>query len=606
MKCTLCVLLIAAPLFVGDRPCRAAGRPRPLAEAARRRLDRVALRQAPETLAQEHVNQVGSVPAWLLAHIGLPESEELARARSADGQLRKREKVTAPPAVASGTLNRLLRHLPAHLRGQSFHYGVFGVRRDELVAFSPGGGFVYVSQGLARALLAEPRRGEAALAFALARELGHIGLHHCRRGWQRVVLEEEAREGIASRFEPGKWRDALDTTVSTSGALVQFLYTRDQEYEADLFALHLCRNAGYDVDECLDLLRLLSALRHPQALVSDDFHPPPAAPLPATLAYYLSPTADPLLRLRRLLMERAGRIDAEKNFGLFLYDRATGRLERAADRSVSEADRPLVFVHGLRGGLGSFRAMLAYFGERRELLSRKILVFRHPGNASLARSGHYLANEVARVLWAPASATFICHSAGGLVFRCYAEKHKGAFEHAVLLGTPNEGSDLIGLKFLVDLADLAGDAITLGPAKALAEAIPDGKGEIAQDLHPDSLFLRYLGHDPRLAARYDVFVGEYLTTAQALALRVTLAAGRGLLRKQVAAHLPPGVLRAAGLRWAGGVGLPREVLQGDLVVSTASARLRGARRVTKVPLNHLALRTDPDVRRQVLAAVLTR
>src|SRR5262249_46786500 len=155
--------------------------------------------------------------------------------------------------------------------------------------------FLYVSQALADTLLADARRGEAALAFVLARELGHAGLHHCRRGWQRVVLEEEAHKGIAASLEPGKWRDTLDTTVSRSGALVQFLYTRDQEYEADLFALHLCRNAGYAVDEGLDGLRLVTALCHPQALRDEAFRPRPGA-LPATLAYYLSPAANPLLR----------------------------------------------------------------------------------------------------------------------------------------------------------------------------------------------------------------------------------------------------------------------------------------------------------------------
>jgi len=74
----------------------------------------------------------------------------------------------------------------------------------------------------------------------------------------------------------------------------------------------------------------------------------------------------------------------------------------------------------------------------------------------------------------------------------------------------------------------------------------------------------------------------------------------------VAAHLPPGTFQTWGLRWAGGVRLPREVTQGDLVVTTASARLRGAARVTRVPVHHLALRTDPEVMRQVLAAVTTR
>ena len=575
--------------------------PRSLDAVARMRLDRLARRQPLESVAQERVNQAGNVPAWLLGRLGLPDGEELARARAV--HLRIREKLHSPPASAHRTLARLLRQLPSHLRPPSFRYGLYLVERSDHAAFTRGGGFVYLSHPLCRALLANPRRGEAALAFVLARELGHIGMHHCRRGWQRVILEEELRRGLVSRVEAGRYRDALDTTVRGSGALVRFLYTRDQEYEADRFALQLCENAGYPADECLDGLRIVAALRHPDALRRDDYRLGPTEP-PDTLAYYLSNRAGPLVRLRRLLMERDGAVEDEGKFGLLLYDRATGQVARAADGAVKSGDRPIIFVHGMKGGVESFRDFLTTFGQRRELLSRKLLVFRYPGNSSLARSGRFLRREVRRVSAGTGPAVFVCHSAGGLVFRYYAERLKGPFGHAILIATPHAGSDLTELKFLVDLTDLALGAVALGPARALAAAIPEGKGEITRDLRPDSLFLRQLGRDPRLAARYQLVVGEYLSTSQALALRLTFAASRRSLLTRGLPALPDGALRAHAARWAARLRLPGEVLRGDLIVSTTSATLPGAGRVTRMRLHHLAIRSDPRAIGLVLDGVL--
>jgi hypothetical protein len=598
--------LVAAVLILAPRTSEAApGVPLPLDGAARKRLDAVALRQPAETIAQERINRVGNVPAWLLGRVELPDSEELTRARAFHDRLRGRETLHTPGILARRTLARLVRSLPPHNRPASFRYTLYLVERDEYVAFSPGGGFVYVSKPLYRALLADPRRAESALAFVLARELGHIGLHHCRRGWQRQVLEEEITKGIASRVQADCWRAALDTGVRGSGSLVHFLYSRDQEYEADLFALQLCSNAGYPGDECLDGLRLLAALRHPGALRRRDYHPEKTT-LPATLAYYLSAAADPLLRLRRLLRERAGLVDQgpDRPFGLFLYDRDRGELSRAATGSVKVGQRPIVFVHGMKGGEDSFRDFLQTFGQRRELRNRPLLIFRYPGNGSLAHSGRFLAREMRRVIAAAGATTFICHSAGGLVLRYYAEKLKGEFSHAVLLATPNRGSNLTDLKFLVDLADLAAGARALGPARALAAAIPEGRGQVTFDLHPDSLFLRGLGRNPRLATRYHVFVGEYLTTTQALAGQLLFASSRSWLKNRAVSRLPAGVFKTRATRWLTGLRLPREVIHGDLLVTAASARLPGAGRVTKLPLHHLAMRTDPKVIALVLDCVL--
>ena len=120
-----------------------------------------------------------------------------------------------------------------------------------------------------------------------------------RRGWQRLILEERLRDGPIAQLEPSVWRDLLETKVHVGGVALSFLYSRNQEYEADLFAYHLCRNSRFPVDECLDGMRLVALLRHPQAATREDFRPRDTV-IPPALAYYLSPAADPLVRLRRL------------------------------------------------------------------------------------------------------------------------------------------------------------------------------------------------------------------------------------------------------------------------------------------------------------------
>src|SRR5262249_24523990 len=145
-------------------------------------------------------------------------------------------------------------------------------------------------------LLQDPERGPAALAFVLAHELGHVARGHTRRGWQVVQVEAEINRGIRLLVEKESLRTLLQTCVASSGQLVQFLYAREQVYEADCFAWQLCRNAGLDTDHALDWLRRLAAEKYPGAPAGDADGPEGRRPA-STLGYYLSEQPDPLRRL---------------------------------------------------------------------------------------------------------------------------------------------------------------------------------------------------------------------------------------------------------------------------------------------------------------------
>jgi pimeloyl-ACP methyl ester carboxylesterase len=581
--------LLALLLCLGSAPARG-GEALDLGPAARARIDRLAAEQPLETWKQEQVNLAGNVTAWLISQGALSPEEERDCAREWHTRLLAAHRTVPAPARAEAVFRRLVDELPPHLKPEPFRCTLTVLDVPERNAFTAGAGLVYVTRPLLDELLRDRERGPAALAFVLAHELGHVARGHTRRGWQLAQIEAEIDRGVRLKVEKEAVRKLLQTCVAPSGRLVQFLYTRQQVYEADCFAWQLCRNAGFDSEHALDWVRYLAA--------EDGFRRKTS-----TLGYYLSEQPDALRRLRRLQMERDGLVCDEREHGLFEYDRKSGELTRCGPGCVAAGEKALVFLHGLRGDEETFAAALPYFAGRREVEGYRLLVFRHPNNDSLAHCGEFLTREVKRTLASPGKAFFICHSAGGLVFRYYAEVKRGDFDRAVFLGTPHEGSSLTGLKFLLDAAAFAGE-LKHGLPGAVAATVAEGRGEIGHDLHPDSLFLRHLGRDPSLAPRYHVIYGRHLSKTRGVALRLAVAAGREALRRLVAERVESELLRRQALRLLDGLRVPEEVTRGDLIVSVDSARVAGASSVTATKLHHLALPADKEVLRRVLGIIV--
>jgi pimeloyl-ACP methyl ester carboxylesterase len=526
---------------------------------------------------EERANLVGTVPAFLLTQLQLPAEVELRRSRDVHLNLLKRERTRPNPEAAARMLERLSKEVPPYQKPPELRFSLTVLERDESAISTPGGGYIHITRPLLERLMAEKERGESALAFVLAREVAHTALGHCRRGWQAQALEEDVRKGIEMTVAPSVWRDLLETKVHCTGECMQFLYSRDQEFRADLFAFHLCRNAGVPLDAALDGLRYVAATAVPDA-------------------------REALLRLKRLLLERDGQVESERDFGLFAFDRSGARMVRCRSGQVAADKSPIIFVHGLYGTGDSWLPFLRYFGEQKVLTDRPLLVFRHPGNGSLARSGHLLWNEMRRVVEAPRQATFVCHSAGGLAFRWYSEILGGSFDRAVILATPHQGSDLTGLKFLLDLLAFAG-SLRFGVADGVAKALAEGRGEITLDLHPDSLFLRHLAGDRLLARRYHVFYGEFLGPVKGLALETAFTALRREVEPRLLPFAPEGLARRQAAALVRALVLPAEIVRGDGVVSVTSGRLAGAASNTKLRLMHPAFRSDPEAMRRVLESI---
>jgi Zn-dependent protease with chaperone function/pimeloyl-ACP methyl ester carboxylesterase len=606
----LASLLVAAPLLHGDEPPAGSVRRfappeeapalKDLTRDARQRADRLALREPLDKPAERAVDLAGNVSAWLIKHLSLTDSEEADAARKVHQELllEHKRRVKQAPRLARQTFDRLVAELPPHLKPEAFRYSLTVLDLPEVAAFTCGGGCVCVTQGLLDALLSDPERGPAALAFILAHELGHGALGHCRRGYQLQALQQEIKRGINLEISNERLASLLETSLAPAGRLATFLYTREQDYDADRFALHLCRNAGIDPDTALDALRWLVAARHPSVLGNSDAERKP----PSLLAYYLATHPDPRRRLERLLMEQSGEVQDRDGLGLFAFDPKTSRLARCPAGAVPKDKACVIFVHGMHGDDDSFRTFLAFLAEDRRTTGRPLLVFRHPGNGSLVHSGRFLRNEMTRVVARPDRATFICHSAGGLVFRYYAEKLHGDFDRAVLLGTPNAGSLLTPLKFLVDAREFASD-LKRGLPAAITSTLSEGDEGLTPDVHPDSLFLRHLGHNAKLARRYHLIYGAFLRRPATTAFQVSFELSKLALKRVIKEKVSSPLLRETGLRLVDELRLTDEVLDGDLIVSAVSARLEGAGKMTATRLHHDALKTDADVMALVAASL---
>ena len=108
----------------------------------------------------------------------------------------------------------------------------------------------------------------------------------------------------------------------------------------------------------------------------------------------------------------------------------------------------------------------------------------------------------------PDRAVFVCHSAGGLVFRWYAEVRHGGFDKAIFLAVPQAGTHMADLKGFVDVGRFVLDLPT-GLDYAMRNYFDEGEGEIARDLIPDSLFLRRLNRETPPVERYQIFYGQF-------------------------------------------------------------------------------------------------
>jgi pimeloyl-ACP methyl ester carboxylesterase len=572
--------------------------------AERRRIDDNALWGPRELINKPDVEATASVVQWLVVHAAIPADEERQRGEDEIKAADEKWKPSPAPAAAEKVFDALIEALPNRMRPNKWQAGIVVVEKAERVAQIAGLGRVYLDKSWLDAVLADERTGRDQLAFVLAHDLSHVSLGHTRRRYQLRWLEPHFHKDIDRQaklaFDPQK-KQSTKELLGAFGAISENVYTREESYQSDLFAIQLSRNAGFDVENGLDVLRA-EAVGKNKALLNE---PPPREGTPPvepeiqpnttreSLTLANPPTAAD--RLRRLRLELDGLIFGE--FGLFEFDRGKKSFERAGDKSLP-ADAPaVVCIHGMESSRGVWQGMLTRLADEtaKEAAPRKLFAFQYPADDSLGRAGRFLQRELRRVCGNAKQVDFVVHSAGGLVFRWYAEVEQGEFRRAVFLGTPHQGSDLARLRGLLEAKQFLGD-ISLGFDSALQNAILDGRGQITFDLAPNSLFLSFLNRErPDLHRdRYAIHRGKALSSGRALVLKTSVDAARAALNRQLKKEQET-LLMAFGATALDTLTVPPEIFDGDLCVTSDSALLSGVKSVETHSLSHTSLPRNDKV-----------
>ncbi|MDD5091387.1 MAG: M48 family metalloprotease [Candidatus Wallbacteria bacterium] len=112
------------------------------------------------------------------------------------------------------------------------------VRDNDLNAFAVPGGYIYVNEGTVKATEGD----DAALAGVLAHEVGHVTSRHSIHALERTLLFQRILD-ISKSSEIDKNKQNL---LIAYAFLQELPISRENEYEADQWGVHLTHRAGYD------------------------------------------------------------------------------------------------------------------------------------------------------------------------------------------------------------------------------------------------------------------------------------------------------------------------------------------------------------------------
>jgi pimeloyl-ACP methyl ester carboxylesterase len=175
-----------------------------------------------------------------------------------------------------------------------------------------------------------------------------------------------------------------------------------------------------------------------------------------------------------------------------------------------DQERPLVvLIHGLDSDSGVWWSMAKLLEDEHY----QVAYFGFPSDGPIQDDADRLASEMAALheAFPRLRVHLIGHSMGGLIARAYVEgdRYTQPVEHFIAIGPPNHGSPWTRERWLLE----AHEQYWLWRSNKDYSPIwmfTDGHGEAADDLKPDSAFLKKLNDRPRRAGvKYTIIAGDH-------------------------------------------------------------------------------------------------
>ncbi|MGQ9897223.1 MAG: M48 family metallopeptidase [Acidobacteriota bacterium] len=209
----------------------------------------------------------------------MPVRDELAFAEMAHQEISKQYRFVNDPVIVN-YINQVGCRVAEVSGRPNLPYQFYVVENDQINAFTPGGGRIYIHTGLIKQATTEGQ-----LAAVLAHEVGHnVGYHLSAtlRRTQTTGLIIGIAGILLGNGAVGQLGQ-LAVTLVAGGKLFQ--RSRDQEREADFLGLYDMHRAGYNTEEMNNMFRLLNSLMQRSPGMFDKIfasHPPPAERLQNT------------------------------------------------------------------------------------------------------------------------------------------------------------------------------------------------------------------------------------------------------------------------------------------------------------------------------------
>ncbi|MDR2759958.1 MAG: M48 family metalloprotease [Spirochaetaceae bacterium] len=157
-----------------------------------------------------------------------------------------------------------------------YHVGILDI--PVINAFATPGGHIFLTTGLV-----ECADSEDALAAVIAHELAHIQLRHAtaiiddQRLANDLFQSADRVASIALRNANSQKQDLFNRNISLMvNTLFKNGFSQDQEFEADVTAVTLLRNAGYDPAALVRMLKILEKIQPLRPGGFNTTHPSPA------------------------------------------------------------------------------------------------------------------------------------------------------------------------------------------------------------------------------------------------------------------------------------------------------------------------------------------